>query len=130
MSLSTSLDCQFYFNGVEITENMTPLDMEKINQIIKDTIQAGADAIAYLAQLNAPVRTGRLRDSIHSVPTETGAYIEASAPYAAPVNFGHITASGSFVKANPFFTNAVEQVLPEIEREIEEQISMYLRYEK
>lgn len=47
-----------------------------------------AEDIAEDARNNAPVKTGRLRDSIESVPVGSGARVIAATPYAGFVEFG------------------------------------------
>ena len=59
----------------------------------------------------APVDTGNLRDSIKFVrATSNTAQIVATADYAAAVDQGHKTRSGSFVPANPFFSSVVGRI--------------------
>ena len=130
MSLSETFDCDFYVNGVVLSDEWLSLSTQEIKRIVRDIIQEGAERIADYARMSAPVRTGRLRNSIQSAPNENGATVEATVPYAAPVNYGHVTASGSFVPANPFFTNAIDMILPEIEREIDEEVTAYLRLQQ
>jgi len=59
-------------------------------------------------QANCPVDSGTLKAS--GKITKVGQYsveISYSAPYAVPVDKGHVTRSGSFVEAQPFFSSAV-----------------------
>jgi hypothetical protein len=54
---------------------------------------------------------GRLRQSIHASTGDDPLHASADADvtYAAPVEFGHRTSSGSTVSAQPFMTPAMEQ---------------------
>lgn len=52
------------------------------------TLQEAGREMADEARANAPVKTGRLRASIGSEDTPTGAIISAKAPYAGFVEWG------------------------------------------
>lgn len=71
--------------------------LEQVGQFVEDRAKSGA-----------PFRTGDLRDSISHKTTGFKVTITASAEHAAPVEFGHVTASGSFVAARPYMGPAVE----------------------
>lgn len=58
-----------------------------------------------------PVDTGFLRESIKFVKaSQNTAQIKVGADYAAAVDKGHQTASGSVVPANPFFSAVIGRI--------------------
>lgn len=71
-----------------------------------------ADAIVRHAKENAPVRTGYLRDHIHTeqVDGETVAAV-SDAEYSGDVNFGTM-----HMPPRPFFGDAVEQARADVEQ--------------
>ena len=107
-------------------------NVASINQALR---QAAAAAVAQTAQelvldakAEAPVRTGRLRDSIHiAEQTETRAIVEVGAPYGAGVNYGHHTAGGTFVPGNPFWDRAVERARRRLEDNLQKELRQRLR---
>lgn len=70
-----------------------------------------AEETAEEAKLNAPVKTGALRDSIHVVVNEhTGdARVEVGVPYGAAVELGHHQ-GGIYIPAHPYMSPATEHV--------------------
>ena len=70
-----------------------------------------AEHLLSVAQAEAPVRTGRLRDSGHVEPgTRRGQHLVVfDAPYAGFVEFGT-----SRMKANPFFRRAIARSRDEV----------------
>lgn len=60
------------------------------------------------AKSGAPFLTGELRDSIGHQTQGMKVTIYATAEHAAPVEFGHVTRSGSFVAARPYMQPALE----------------------
>src|SRR5262245_16417073 len=70
------------------------------------------------ARSESPVRTGFLRSSIKSEATSTGAVLMAEAPYAAFVDQGT-----RYMKARPFFTNAVRYIQDNMGRVIQQAIN-------
>lgn len=56
----------------------------------------------------APFLTGELRDSGFHQTTGMKVVVGFTAEHAAPVEFGHVTASGSFVAARPYLQPAME----------------------
>lgn len=79
-------------------------------------MEAVGEQMEAIARRYVPVDTGTLRNSIgHEVDYEDGTVtLYADAPYAEAVEFGHITASGSFVPPRPFLRPAIEQELGDI----------------
>lgn len=68
------------------------------------------EIVQQIAQSNAPVDTGFLRDSI--TPTMTDDFtgnVTVGAYYGIYVEMGHHTRSGSYVPPQPFFYPAVEE---------------------
>ena len=83
-------------------------DQGKLSAIME---QVGA-AIEAKAAANAPVLTGALRNSAFHRTTGLKTVIGFTAEHAEPVEFGHVTKSGSFVAARPYLLPAVEDGLP------------------
>jgi hypothetical protein len=73
-----------------------------------------AQAVITLAQAQCPVETGTLRDSAYSQVEAGGVTLGFSAPYAAYVDQGHHTRSGSWVPANPFFSSAIQALQDQV----------------
>lgn len=67
-------------------------EIDRIADSISDGARSGAVALATeaarVARGACPAETGDLRSSIHVEPTDSGADVVASAPYAAFVEFG------------------------------------------
>jgi len=95
-------------------------NMDKYNDEIQDKIKQvladGGMKIQTEAQSRAPVKTGRLRNSIET-RTSGNMQVEvvATVEYAAFVEFGTRNQ-----EAQPFLTPAFELVAPRIERDIQE----------
>lgn len=93
----------------ELRRAATQLE-ERASQVVR---KAALDTVADAKQL-APVDTGALRNSI-SMNGRAGdlrAEAVATVNYAAPVEYGHITASGSFVPPQPYMGPAMERNAP------------------
>jgi HK97 gp10 family phage protein len=82
-----------------------------------------AQKIVDLAQANAPMRTGFLRDSIHTAPGdgEMSSSVIVEAYYAPFVELGT-----RFMSAEPFFFPAVEQVGGQFESDISDMFAAML----
>ena len=101
--------------------------LERINS-------AGLEAVKKIAQLTkatAPVGArGSYRRSITAGEVRKGKRGNTYAWYVKSPNYrlthllvhGHATRNGGRTKSNPFLQNAVDQVLPEYERNIEEAV--------
>lgn len=77
---------------------------QPVTRDLADAVQEVADGIADDARRNAPVLTGRLRDSIGVAEAgELTRIVGVEVPYAGFVNYGTTRQA-----ANPFFTRAVE----------------------
>ena len=71
------------------------------------------------ARAEAPVRTGRLRDSIRIAErTATSATVEVGVPYGRAVNDGHHTAGGGFVPGNGYWDRAIERARRNLEQNL------------
>lgn len=99
--------------------------------VIEKVNAAGASAIKNLVKrtkAGAPVDKGDFKKSIASkeVPMSNGMknfVLYAKAPFHRIFHLlvhGHAKQNGGRVPGNPFLQNAVDQVLPEYEREVEE----------
>lgn len=90
-------------NAVKGLEKIAEEQRKKLERLLAET----ASAIASTARQNAPVKTGRLRNSIITFQTEPYAIVvEATEPYAGYVEFGT-----SRTPARRFMQNAVDNVL-------------------
>lgn len=99
---------------VEIHDN--PRAMQEIENEVLEALSDAVDAIIPVAQLEAPVITGKLRDSIKNGgvdETKMEVYIESEVEYCGYVHLGHVTKSGSFVPPNPFIDRAIILTIPE-----------------
>jgi len=79
-------------------------DVGKLSKILDEVGQFTEDR----AKSGAPFRKGELRDSIGHQTQGMKVTIFAKAEHAAPVEFGHVTKSGSFVAARPYMQPAIE----------------------
>ena len=122
-----SLEVEAYCNDMPLTVEWLNLNDAEIHDIVKSIIMRGAEEIKNIARDLAPVRTGKLRDSIQVYERVDGATVLASAPYAAAVEMGHLTPSGSFVAGQRFLSKAAHQVIPSVAAEIERNVNEYLR---
>jgi len=122
-----SLEVEAYCNGTPISLEWLKINEAEIRDLVKEIIMRGASEIAQLAKTIVPVKTGRLRDSIQAYERVDGAVVLASAPYAAPVELGHVTHSGSFVFGRRFLSEAACQIIPAIAAKIEDCINQYLK---
>lgn len=66
------------------------------------------------------VDTGELLRSQETASSGDQVEARSRAGHSAPVNFGHVTASGSHVAARPFFSQAVDEVRAEMPRKAKE----------
>lgn len=81
-----------------------------------------------LAKASAPANTGKLKRNITYKALDAGNGLKTYVLHAkAPSHrifhlavHGHATASGGRARGNPFMANAVDTVLPEYERDVEE----------
>lgn len=95
-------------------------------QVIGAIIEDSLDLAERQAKSLAPVDKGELRDSIgHEVKGVTGRLF-AKAEHAEPVEFGHVTRSGSSVAPRPFLRQGAEDgfdyMVKRIERHVEQTI--------
>jgi len=124
-----SLEVEAYCNGMPVSVEWLRLNENEIKDLVRDIIMKGALETAQIAKSIVPVKTGRLRDSIQAYERVDGASVLASAPYAGPVEMGHVTRSGSLVPGRHFLAEAARQVIPSIAAEIENCINRYFRGE-
>jgi len=87
-------------------------------QIVGDTIFEVFDEAAGVARQEAPVLTGNLRANIFTEKIGNGAGLHSMAPYSGYVDYGHETRSGSFVPAQPFFSNALAYIYQNLRERI------------
>lgn len=78
--------------------------LDALKQKAKEARIEAAEEIGNIAQANAPVKTGELRDSKTIEHGEEVSRVSFTAPHSRIVEFG-----GSRQSANPFFLNAFMQ---------------------
>ena len=117
--------------GEAIKEQLTLYHEDVVEEVNK----AGLRSIKKLVKLtkaSAPIRTGEFADSLtYSQETEPATGIKtytwgAAAPHHRLTHLlvkGHPTANGDRVDGDPFLRNALDVVLPEYEKEVEEAIN-------
>jgi hypothetical protein len=84
-----------------ILENLALLDGTIVARA-HDVLEEGATVGLQVAEDLCPVLTGFLRSRLDVEVEETSMKITNDTSYAAPVELGHVTRSGSFVPAQPF----------------------------
>ena len=103
------------------------------DEVVKKVNVAGANAIKKLVKLtraSAPVETGSFKRNIVWTPVETTTGVRKYVWYVKAPDYrlthllvhGHATVDGGRTAGNPFLQNALNTVLPEYEREVEEAI--------
>ncbi|MCP8307958.1 MAG: HK97 gp10 family phage protein [archaeon] len=94
----------------------------RVKIAIEEASEEASKLIAQSAKRKAPVRTGKLRDSIRA----SSFMVEARVPYAAYVEFGTRK-----MEAQPFLRPAIEESIPKVRNifrtKIEDMIRSRLR---
>jgi hypothetical protein len=90
-----------FWNGEEVKARLLAEHRAGIRKL--------AEYVALRARIYAPVDTGALRGSITVVSEADGMrhHVIATAPYAEPVEFGHVMRNGAFHPPNPFMRRAL-----------------------
>ena len=106
---------------VNVVKNEFGRYASRLESTASDMSEETADAIVTDARQRVPVRTGVLRDSIQARPQGIGYLVEATAPYAARIEYGfHSTDSLGrryHQSAQPYLTPAAEaQRAPYLDR--------------
>lgn len=103
--------------------------------VVEEVNEAGLRSIKKLVKLtkaSAPIRTGDFADSLtYTQETEAATGTKtytwgAAAPHHRLTHLlvhGHPTANGDRVDGDPFLQNALDTVLPEYEKDVEEAIN-------
>jgi HK97 gp10 family phage protein len=101
------LDIQVY--GIEQLKELAGAFSSEMVARTAQNMQDSVDAnVIGNAKSMSPVKTGALRDSIHSeISGQFGVWVIAGMEYATFVEFGHRTRSGSLVPPHPFLEPAV-----------------------
>lgn len=71
----------------EVTLDLAALDAE-VHIAAQKELARMAEHAVHIARSLAPVRTGKLRESIHAAVVADGVVIGSDLPYALPVEFG------------------------------------------
>lgn len=116
--------------GDAIAEQLALLHDDVIEKVDKVGLLA-IKKLVKLTKVSAPIKTGDYYKSLTYTATETlsgdKAYTwGAKAPHHRLTHLlvnGHPTVSGERVPGDPFLENALEVVLPEYERDVEEVLS-------
>lgn len=126
--------------GAAIEQQLT-IYSEEINERIRNATADSMDKLVKITKATAPTDRGEFKKSITSDSRQLkkahrsahgglhGLVIK-STWYVKPPNHrlthllvkGHPTKDGGWTRANPFLTNALDQVLPEFEKAVEEAI--------
>ena len=106
--------------GMDELMQVLGLTEEQIRAQVDQAIQnAGIETEAGAKQA-APVDTGRLRSSIQYTPDTLACTVGTDVEYAAPVEQGHVTHSGSHVAAQPFLYPAFEVASQHLQEALKE----------
>lgn len=96
---------------LELQKALTDITDNWDSQVSQPLFEYVGKAAVQEMQGLAPVDTGALRDSIKFTGAgQATAKIEVGAEYAAAVDKGHRTRSGSFVEAQPFFSSVIGRI--------------------
>lgn len=102
---------------VKVADNMGKL-VSGIPQLADRTARRGAEMLLQAARQEAPVETGKLRDS-HAIEGGQGEYsVVADTPYAVYVHWGT-----RHQHANPWLARAAEHANPRIMTEIRDDLA-------
>ena len=117
--------------GAAISKELTVYHenvIQKINRCGKDAI----DKLVKLTKATAPVgERGSFKKNIAADTREVGRHMKRYTWYVKAPDYrlthllvhGHATKDGGRTKGDPFLANALEQVLPEYEKDIEEAVA-------
>lgn len=114
--------------GAIIKQELT-LYHQDVTQRINNLSKGAASKLAKLTRVTAPVgNRGDFRKSIASKLLKTGRGGDTYVWYVKAPNYrlthllvhGHATRDGGRTRGNPFLHNAVNEVLPEYEKNVEE----------
>ena len=103
------------------------------DEVVDRVNQAGRDAAKKLQKLTkatAPVASGSFKKNIATKEDDVGHGMKNFIWYVRPPDHrvthllvkGHATRNGGRTKADPFLRNALDQVLPEYEKAVEESL--------
>lgn len=103
------------------------------DEVVDRVNQAGRDAAKKLQKLTkatAPVASGSFKKNIATKEVDVGHGMKNFIWYVRPPDHrvthllvkGHATRNGGRTKADPFLRNALDQVLPEYEKAVEESL--------
>lgn len=84
-----------------------PAAHRALTTLLTPRLVAAAQALAEAVRREAPVRTGRLRDSVEVTESPGKATVTINAPYAGPVD-----------ARNPFFERAIDGSIPTIQSKL------------
>jgi HK97 gp10 family phage protein len=119
--------------GEKLAAALKALDAAAAEKALRLAVEAGAWPIENAAKQKAPYRTGTLRRSIRTDIEADSTHAEAkigpsatAAPYAAAVEFGHLTRKGgngwqgpqNFVPARPYLRPAWDENIDAAERKM------------
>ena len=115
--------------GAALAKELTQYSEDVTERVNKAGRKAAKDLVK-LTKASAPVRSGSFKKNISMKETDAGHGMKTytwhvKAPDHRVTHLlvhGHATPDGGRTKANPFLKNALDQVLPEYEREIEEAV--------
>jgi len=117
-----ALEINLTLEGAEnLQQALQSLD-NTLQQSIQQQLERWAMEVLEFARSLAPIRTGRLRDSIYAKTSGWVIQIGAEAPYAIFVEFGT-----RYMQAQPFLYPAVEEYMPRLEEMLLEALGQAVR---
>lgn len=107
----------------DLAKALRKLEDKDFIKELKAANKRASEAAVAAAKAEAPVRSGRLRDSIKPNVTQTSGGLKAGTaarvPYAGPIHFGW---PRRFIPANPFIYRGLDKAMPEIIKAYEEDV--------
>lgn len=95
----------------DLTRDLKAIDRKLPRELNKGVREGVAKAVLPRAKELAPVRSGRLRESLRVGGTSNRVYIRSALPYALPVHWGWPARN---IRRNPFIQQAVEERLDDV----------------
>ena len=111
----------FRVRAVVTVDNRAAEVGRAIREAAAAAVHETAQQLVADAQMEAPVGTGRLRNSIAiTEQTERSATVEVGVPYGMAVNDGHHVAGGAFVPGHGYWDRAIERARRNLEQNLAE----------
>lgn len=95
----------------DLQRDLRAIDRKLPRELNKGMREGVSEAVLPTARRLAPVRSGRLRDSLRVGGTGARLYIRSTLPYFGPIHWGWPARN---IRANPFVTQAIEERLDDV----------------